>query len=128
MRVACSFGVVATLLASACAAASPNPAPARPQPVTSPAGAQPNAGPPASGAGQGQGPSVGTNIAARTGGMERRAGLIPLYLDDRQGEQRAHYASMANDFARWIERRELPALSPALRPPPGDPFGEDDPS
>jgi hypothetical protein len=35
---------------------------------------------------------------------------------------------MANDFARWIERRELPALSPALRPPPGDPFGEDDPS
>src|SRR5688572_10682245 len=87
MRVACSFGVVATLLASACAASSPNPAPApaRPQTGTSPAGAQPNAGPPASGAGQGQGPSVGTNIAARTGGMERRAGLIPLYLDDRQG-------------------------------------------
>jgi hypothetical protein len=43
-------------------------------------------------------------------------------------EQRAHYASMANDFARWIDRREVPALSPALRPPPGDPFGEDHPS
>ena len=42
-------------------------------------------------------------------------------------EQRAHFASIANDLTRWIERRELPALSPALRPPPGDPFGEDIP-
>jgi uncharacterized protein DUF4953/uncharacterized protein DUF5117 len=42
-------------------------------------------------------------------------------------EQRAHFTSIANDLARWIERRELPALSPALRPPPGDPFGEDFP-
>jgi hypothetical protein len=42
-------------------------------------------------------------------------------------EQRAHFASVASDFVRWIERRELPTLSPALRPPPGDPFGEDIP-
>ena len=42
-------------------------------------------------------------------------------------EQRAHFTSIANDLTRWIERRELPALSPALRPPPGDPFGEDIP-
>jgi hypothetical protein len=42
-------------------------------------------------------------------------------------EQRAHFASLAGDFVRWIERRELPAPSPALRPPPGDPFGEDIP-
>jgi hypothetical protein len=42
-------------------------------------------------------------------------------------EQRAHFTSIANDVARWIDRRELPALSPALRPPPGDPFGEDIP-
>jgi hypothetical protein len=42
-------------------------------------------------------------------------------------EQQAHFASIAADIARWIERRELPALSPALRAPPGDPFGEDIP-
>ncbi|HUQ83108.1 MAG TPA: zinc-dependent metalloprotease [Gemmatimonadaceae bacterium] len=42
-------------------------------------------------------------------------------------ETRAHFASLANDFRRWIDRREVPALSPALRPPPGDPFGEDIP-
>jgi len=42
-------------------------------------------------------------------------------------EQRAHFASLAGDFVRWIERRELPTPSPALRPPPGDPFGEDIP-
>jgi len=42
-------------------------------------------------------------------------------------EQRAHFASLSSDFARWIERREVPALTPALRPPPGDPFGEDVP-
>jgi hypothetical protein len=28
-----------------------------------------------------------------------------------------------NDCTRWIEKRELPKLSPALVPPPGDPFG-----
>jgi hypothetical protein len=42
-------------------------------------------------------------------------------------EQRAHFTSIASDLTRWIDRRELPALSPALRPPPGDPFGEDIP-
>jgi hypothetical protein len=40
-------------------------------------------------------------------------------------ENRAHFASLASDFVRWIDKREMPALSPALRPPPGDPFGED---
>jgi hypothetical protein len=36
---------------------------------------------------------------------------------------RAHWASIAGDFTRWIDRRELPKPSPALQPPPGDPFG-----
>jgi len=42
-------------------------------------------------------------------------------------DQRAHMASIAGDLVRWIERRELPSLSSALRAPPGDPFGEDFP-
>ena len=42
-------------------------------------------------------------------------------------DQRAHFTSLAADFTRWLERRELPAPTPALRPPPGDPFGEDIP-
>ena len=37
---------------------------------------------------------------------------------------RAHWHSIAGDFTRWIDRRELPAPTPALRAPPGDPFGE----
>ncbi|HJU88666.1 MAG TPA: zinc-dependent metalloprotease [Gemmatimonadaceae bacterium] len=38
---------------------------------------------------------------------------------------RAHWAAISGDFTRWIERRELPAPTGALRAPPGDPFGED---
>jgi hypothetical protein len=37
---------------------------------------------------------------------------------------RAHWSSIAGDFARWIERRELPRPTPAPVAPPGDPFGE----
>jgi Met-zincin/Domain of unknown function (DUF5117) len=37
---------------------------------------------------------------------------------------RAHWSSIAGDFARWLDRRELPRPTPALAPPPGDPFGE----
>jgi hypothetical protein len=38
-------------------------------------------------------------------------------------ESRSHWSAIAADFARWTERRELPAPSPALAAPPGDPFG-----
>jgi hypothetical protein len=37
---------------------------------------------------------------------------------------RAHWASIAGDFARWMDRRELPKPTPVLPAPPGDPFGE----
>ncbi|MEO7456985.1 MAG: zinc-dependent metalloprotease [Gemmatimonadaceae bacterium] len=37
---------------------------------------------------------------------------------------RAHWASIAGDFARWIDRRELPKPTAAPAAPPGDPFGE----
>ena len=36
---------------------------------------------------------------------------------------RAQWMAIAADFTRWLERQELPSPSPALRPPPGDPFG-----
>jgi hypothetical protein len=37
---------------------------------------------------------------------------------------RAHWASVAGDFTRWIERRELPKPTPALEAPPIAPFGQ----
>jgi hypothetical protein len=37
---------------------------------------------------------------------------------------RAHWHSIAADFGRWLDRRELPRPTPALVAPPGDPFGE----
>jgi hypothetical protein len=37
---------------------------------------------------------------------------------------RAHWQSIASDFTRWLDRRELPKPTPALQAPPGDPFGE----
>ncbi|MDQ6634686.1 MAG: zinc-dependent metalloprotease [Gemmatimonadota bacterium] len=37
--------------------------------------------------------------------------------------ERAHWAALAGDLTRWMERRELPAPTPALVAPPGDPFG-----
>jgi hypothetical protein len=40
-------------------------------------------------------------------------------------QRRAHWASIAADLNRWLERQELPAPTPALRAPPGDPFGID---
>ena len=35
----------------------------------------------------------------------------------------AHWTSVAGDFARWLDRRELPHPTPAIVAPPGDPFG-----
>jgi hypothetical protein len=37
---------------------------------------------------------------------------------------RAHWHSIAADFGRWLDRRELPRPTPTLVAPPGDPFGE----
>ena len=39
--------------------------------------------------------------------------------------ERAHWNLIAGDLGRWLERQELPTPSPALRAPPGDPFGTD---
>ena len=40
----------------------------------------------------------------------------------RSEEDRAHWLSVATDFERWMEKRELPSLTRALVAPPGDPF------
>jgi len=39
--------------------------------------------------------------------------------------ERAHWLAIAADFTRWLERQELPSPTPAMRAPPGDPFGMD---
>ncbi len=38
---------------------------------------------------------------------------------------RAHWLQVAGDLTRWLDRRELPQPSPALRTPQWDPFGEE---
>ena len=38
-------------------------------------------------------------------------------------EDRAHWTSLARDIDRWLEKGEVPPMSPALDAPPGDPFG-----
>jgi hypothetical protein len=40
-----------------------------------------------------------------------------------EADARAHWLAIASDINRWIENREVPRLSSALMPPPGDPFG-----
>jgi hypothetical protein len=41
-------------------------------------------------------------------------------------ERRAHWAAIEADIGRWFEDGTLPPTTPALRPPPGDPFGTDE--
>ncbi|HEY3288114.1 MAG TPA: zinc-dependent metalloprotease [Gemmatimonadaceae bacterium] len=38
---------------------------------------------------------------------------------------KAHWLAIAQLIARYQDKGEVPALTPALRPPPGDPFGDD---
>lgn len=37
-------------------------------------------------------------------------------------EDRAHWLAIANDFAFWLDKHQLPPLTPVLVAPPGDPF------
>ncbi|MEO8908853.1 MAG: zinc-dependent metalloprotease [Gemmatimonadaceae bacterium] len=53
-----------------------------------------------------------------------RARSRALALSGDEG-RRAHWTSISSDFNRWLERQELPSPTPALRAPPGDPFGID---
>ena len=40
-------------------------------------------------------------------------------------DAKAHWTAVAAEYKRWMDRGELPAPTPALRAPPGDPFGDD---
>jgi hypothetical protein len=53
-----------------------------------------------------------------------RATARAKYSAAKGDDVRAHWLSIADDFTRWIEKRELPKFSPSLIAPPGDPFGE----
>lgn len=39
---------------------------------------------------------------------------------------RAHWRAIDGDIGRWLEDREVPATTTALRAPPGDPFGTEE--
>jgi hypothetical protein len=41
-------------------------------------------------------------------------------------EHRAHMSALRRDIRHWMEEGEVPAITLALRAPPGDPFGEED--
>ncbi len=65
-------------------------------------------------------PEVRAIVEYRLQSMMSRA----VTLSGTGGESsRAHWSLIAGDFKRWLERRELPSPTPALRAPPGDPFG-----
>jgi hypothetical protein len=55
--------------------------------------------------------------------MNDRRRRIASHMSSGSVPERAHWMAIAGDFTRWIERKELPTPTPALRPPPGDPFG-----
>jgi hypothetical protein len=74
-------------------------------------------------------------LAADTMAMPEVRGLAELELRrlaslarDRSARgsdaERAHWLALAGDAQRWLERRETPTPTPALRAPPGDPFGD----
>jgi hypothetical protein len=67
-------------------------------------------------------PEVRALIELKMSSLRARSRSLAFGGDE---QRRAHWASIAADFNRWLERQELPAPTPALRAPPGDPFGMD---
>jgi hypothetical protein len=67
-------------------------------------------------------PEVRALVEFKIDALRRRARSLAANGSD---SERAHWMAIAGDLTRWIERKELPTPTPALRPPPGDPFGID---
>ena len=65
-------------------------------------------------------PEVRALVELRMDALRKRA--RSLSASDTEMD-RAHWTAIASDFTRWLERQELPSPTPALRAPPGDPFG-----
>ena len=67
-------------------------------------------------------PEVRALVEFKMDALRRRAKSLSSSGSDMES---AHWAAISGDFTRWLERQELPTPTPALRPPPGDPFGLD---
>ncbi|MFL5598840.1 MAG: zinc-dependent metalloprotease [Gemmatimonadaceae bacterium] len=67
-------------------------------------------------------PEVRSLVELKMNSLRTRSRALASSGDE---QRRAHWASIASDLNRWLERQELPSPTPALRPPPGDPFGID---
>lgn len=65
-------------------------------------------------------PEVRALVELKMEALRKRARSLATSGSDME---RAHWNAIAGDFTRWIERQELPTPTPALKPPPGDPFG-----
>src|SRR4051812_2952946 len=67
-------------------------------------------------------PEVRALVELKMGTLSIRSRALSASGDE---ARRAHWASISSDLNRWLERQELPSPTPALRAPPGDPFGLD---
>ncbi|HEX9129478.1 MAG TPA: zinc-dependent metalloprotease, partial [Gemmatimonadaceae bacterium] len=67
-------------------------------------------------------PEVRSLVELKMSSLRARARALAASGDE---QRRAHWTSIATDLNRWLERQELPSPTPALRAPPGDPFGID---
>jgi hypothetical protein len=67
-------------------------------------------------------PEVRALVELKMSQLRSRAASLATSGNDME---RSHWALIASDFKRWLDRQELPTPTPALRPPPGDPFGSD---
>jgi hypothetical protein len=67
-------------------------------------------------------PEVRALVELKMDALRKRALTLSSSGSDME---RAHWVAVAADFKRWLERQELPTPTPALRAPPGDPFGID---
>ncbi len=67
-------------------------------------------------------PEVRSLVELKMSSLRTRSRSLAVSGDE---QRRAHWTSIAADLNRWLERQELPSPTPALRAPPGDPFGID---
>ena len=67
-------------------------------------------------------PEVRALVELKMGELRARSHALAASGDE---QRRAHWSSISGDLNRWLTRQALPSPTPALGPPPGDPFGLD---